>query len=275
MSRELRITRANAQFQEWLALLDNRTKRQRSGQFLVQGVRPITLALEHGWPVRALIRDARRKPSRWAEDVLERAGGVRVDMSRELLRELGEKGEEVPEVVAVVGLPDDDLARIPVGPHLLGAVFDRPASPGNIGSMLRSLDAFGGAGLVTTGHAADPYDPRAVRASTGSLFAVPVVRARSHREVLDWVARVRAGQVPLTVLGADEDGDVEITDADLTGPTLAVIGNETTGLSAGWKQACDVIVRIPMSGSASSLNAASAATVVLYEASRQRRARAR
>lgn len=275
MSRELRITRANAQFQEWLALLDNRTKRQRSGQFLVQGVRPITLALEHGWPVRALIRDARRKPSRWAEDVLERAGGVRVDMSRELLRELGEKGEEVPEVVAVVGLPDDDLARIPVGPHLLGAVFDRPASPGNIGSMLRSLDAFGGAGLVTTGHAADPYDPRAVRASTGSLFAVPVVRARSHREVLDWVARGRAGQVPLTVLGADEDGDVEITDADLTGPTLAVIGNETTGLSAGWKQACDVIVRIPMSGSASSLNAASAATVVLYEASRQRRARAR
>lgn len=275
MSRELRITRANAQFQEWLALLDNRTKRQRSGQFLVQGVRPITLALEHGWPVRALIRDARRKPSRWAEDVLERAGGVRVDMSRELLRELGEKGEEVPEVVAVVGLPDDDLARIPVGPHLLGAVFDRPASPGNIGSMLRSLDAFGGAGLVTTGHAADPYDPRAVRASTGSLFGVPVVRARSHREVLDWVARGRAGQVPLTVLGADEDGDVEITDADLTGPTLAVIGNETTGLSAGWKQACDVIVRIPMSGSASSLNAASAATVVLYEASRQRRARAR
>lgn len=275
MSRELRITRANAQFQEWLALLDNRTKRQRSGQFLVQGVRPITLALEHGWPVRALIRDARRKPSRWAEDVLERAGGVRVDMSRELLRELGEKGEEVPEVVAVVGLPDDDLARIPVGPHLLGAVFDRPASPGNIGSMLRSLDAFGGAGLVTTGHAADPYDPRAVRASTGSLFAVPVVRARSHREVLDWVARGRAGQVPLTVLGADEDGDVEITDADLTGPTLAVIGNETTGLSAGWKQACDVIVRIPMSGSASSLNAASAATVVLYEAARQRRARAR
>lgn len=275
MSRELRITRANARFQEWLALLDNRTKRQRSGQFLVQGVRPITLALEHGWPVRALIRDARRKPSRWAEDVLERAGGVRVDMSRELLRELGEKGEEVPEVVAVVELPDDDLARIPVGPHLFGAVFDRPASPGNIGSMLRSLDAFGGAGLVTTGHAADPYDPRAVRASTGSLFAVPVVRARSHREVLDWVARVRAGRVPLTVLGTDEDGDVEITDADLTGPTLAVIGNETTGLSAGWKQACDVIVRIPMSGSASSLNAASAATVVLYEASRQRRARAR
>jgi TrmH family RNA methyltransferase len=275
VTRELRITRANAQFQEWLALLDNRTKRQRSGQFLVQGVRPITLALEHGWPVRALIRDARRKPSRWAEDVLERAGGVRVDMSRELLRELGEKGEEVTEVVAVVGLPDDDLARIPVGPHLLGAVFDRPASPGNIGSMLRSLDAFGGAGLVTTGHAADPYDPRAVRASTGSLFAVPVVRARSHREVLDWVARVRAGRVPLTVLGTDEDGDIEITDADLTGPTLAVIGNETTGLSAGWKQACDVIVRIPMSGSASSLNAASAATVVLYEASRQRRARAR
>ncbi|WP_131104825.1 TrmH family RNA methyltransferase [Ornithinimicrobium sufpigmenti] len=275
MTRQLRITRANAQYQQWRALLDNRTKRQRAGEFLVQGVRPITLAVQHGWPVRALIHDAGRSPSRWAQDLMARAGGARVAMVPELLRELGGKDAEVPEVVAVVELPEDDLGRIRVGPHFLGAVFDRPGSPGNIGTMLRSLDAFGGAGLVTTGHASDPYDPRAVRASTGSLFAVPVVRARSHREVLDWVARVREGQVPLQVLGTDEDGAVEITDADLTGPTLMVIGNETSGLSAGWQEACDVTVRIPMAGSASSLNAASAATVVLYEAARQRRTQTR
>jgi 23S rRNA (uridine2479-2'-O)-methyltransferase len=275
VTRELQITRANAQYQQWLALLDNRTKRQRAREFLVQGVRPITLAIEYDWPVRALIRDARRSPSRWAQGILDRAGGVRVAMDPVLLRELGGKDEEVPELVAVVGLPDDDLGRIPVGPYFLGAVFDRPSSPGNIGTTLRSLDAFGGAGLVVTGHAADPYDPRAVRASTGSLLAVPVVRTTSHREVLDWVAGVRGDGVPLQVLGTDEHGDVDITDTDLSSPTLLVIGNETSGLSTAWRGACDAAVRIPMTGAASSLNAASAATVVLYEAARQRRARAR
>ena len=109
--------------------------------------------------------------------------------------------------------------------------------------------------------------------STGSNFSVPTVRVPAGRDVLDWVAAQRSSGVPLTVLGTDEHGDVELAAHDLTGPTLVVTGNETTGLSAGWREACDVMVSIPMLGSASSLNAASATTVVLYEAVRQRRAR--
>jgi 23S rRNA (uridine2479-2'-O)-methyltransferase len=268
----LRISRPNARFQQWQALLRNQNKRQRAGEFLVQGVRPITLALEYGWPVRALIYDAERSLSRWAAGVLERAGGEQVAMAPELLRELSGKDEEVPELVAVVALPGDDLARIPMGPSFLGLVFDRPTGPGNIGSMVRSLDAFGGAGLIVTGHAADPYDPKSVRASTGSLLALPVVRTRSHQEVLAWAAGVRADGLPLTVVGTDEHGTDDISALDLTGPTLLVIGNETTGLSAGWRQGCDVMARIPITGAASSLNAANAATVVLYEAARQRAA---
>ncbi|MEK8228599.1 TrmH family RNA methyltransferase [Oerskovia sp. M15] len=67
----------------------------------------------------------------------------------------------------------DDLTRIPVRQDFLGAVFDRPTQPGNIGSIIRSADAFGAHGVITTGHAADAYDPKAVRASTGSFFALP------------------------------------------------------------------------------------------------------
>jgi len=145
-------------------------------------------------------------------------------------------------------------------------VFDRPASPGNIGTLIRSADAFGAHGLIVTGHAADPYDPKAVRASTGSLFAVPVVRAASHADVIHW-ARTRA----VTIIGTDEKGEADIAGTELTGPTMIVIGNEATGLSAAWRQACDVVARIPITGAASSLNAAGAATVVLYEAARQRR----
>lgn len=230
----LRISRSNGRFQQWQALLWNQNKRQRAGEFLVQGVRPISLAVELGWPVRTLIYDAQRPLSHWAVEMLEVAGGDRVAMAPELLQGLGGKDEDVPELVAVVGMPRDELSRIPVGPSFLGVVFDRPSSPGNIGTMLRSLDAFGGAGLIVIGHAADPYDPKSVRASTGSLMAVPVVRARSHRQVLEWVARTRADGVALTVVGTDENGAVDVADLALTGPTLLVVGSETSGLSAGW-----------------------------------------
>ncbi|GAA0904682.1 TrmH family RNA methyltransferase [Pseudonocardia zijingensis] len=268
-----RISRPNARFQQWESLLRNRNKRQRAGEFLVQGVRPISLAVELGWPVRALIYDADRPLSRWAAGILERAGGERVAMAPELLRVLGEKEQDAPELVAVLELPPDDLSRIEVGPSFLGVVFDRPSGPGNIGTIVRSVDAFGGAGLIITGHAADPYDPKSVRASTGSLMAVPVVRVRSHRDVLEWVERERAAGRGLTVVGTDENGAADVADVDLTGPTLLVIGSETSGLSTGWWEGCDTMARIPIGGAASSLNAASAATVALYEAARQRGAR--
>ncbi|RFU37761.1 RNA methyltransferase [Actinomadura logoneensis] len=265
-----RITRPNARFQQWEALLRNQNKRQRAGEFLLQGVRPITLAVEHGWPVRALIHDADRPLSRWAAGILARTDAEHIAMSPDLLLQLSGKEQQTPELVAVVELPADDLTRIPVTPTFLGAVFDRPTGPGNIGTLIRSLDAFGGAGLIVTGHAADPYDPKAVRASTGSLLALPVVRVRSHRDVLDWTAALHADGRPVQIVGTDEHGDRDIADVDLTRPTLLVIGNETHGLSAGWRDACDIMSRIPIGGSASSLNAANAATVALYEATRQR-----
>jgi TrmH family RNA methyltransferase len=271
----VRVGARNARFQQWQALLGNRTKRQRAGEFLVQGVRPISLAVRYGWPVRALLYDDRQGRSAWATDLLDRVGAQRYAVSTELLAELGDKTEGVPELIAVVGLPPDDPARIPVRPDLLAVVFDRPASPGNIGTLIRSADAFGASALIVTGHAADPYDPKAVRASTGSLFALPVVRLPSHQPVLDWVRALRAGGTAVRLVGADERGETPIAELDLTGPTVLVIGNETAGLSSAWREACDQLMSIPMSGAASSLNAATAGSVALYEAARQRGRRPR
>ena len=259
----IRISSRNATFQQWQALLANRQKRQRAGEFLVQGVRPITLAIQHDWPLRALIYDADRTLSRWAKDTLDTVNTGRVAMTTELIAELGEKPDEPPELVAVAELPPDDLGRIHVTDTFLGLAFDRPNTPGNIGTLIRSADAFGAGCVIVTGHGADPYDPKSVRASTGSIFALPVVRAASASEVITWAK-------PLTIAGADENGTADIADFDLTRPTLLAIGNETTGLSAAWREACDVLVRIPIVGSASSLNAASAGAIALYEAARQR-----
>jgi TrmH family RNA methyltransferase len=265
-----RVTTRNAQFQQWQALLTNRTKRHQTGEFLVQGVRPITLAVERGWPIAALIHDADRPPSRWARDLLAGCDAERVAMSSELLAELGEKADAAPEVIAVARIPDDDLGRITVGDDFLGVLLDRPTSPGNIGSIVRSADALGAHGVIVSGHAADVYDPKSVRAATGSLFALPTVRVPSAREVGAWLDGLRERGLVVRVVGADEHGRVDVFRAELTAPTLLLVGNETAGLSTAWRDVCDELVSIPMTGSASSLNAATAATVVLYEARRQR-----
>lgn len=261
-ARIARITTRNARFQQWEALLTNRTKRGKAGEFLVHGVRPISVAVERGWPVRHLLYAEGRRLSSWAEGVLRETDAARVEMAPELLAELA--GKDDAELVAVAALPPDDLGRItPGGPVV---VFDRPSDPGNIGTVVRSADAFGASGVVVTGHAADVYDPKAVRASTGSLFAVPVVRVPSPAEVVAWARTAR-----MRIVGTDEDGALDISDSDLREPVLVVIGNETRGMSAAWLGACDDVLRIPIEGAASSLNAASAATVLLYEVARQRR----
>jgi 23S rRNA (uridine2479-2'-O)-methyltransferase len=250
------ISRRNARFQQWEALLRSRAKRQRAGEFLVQGVRPVTLAVER-WPVRCLLYAHGRRLSSWARGLLERADAVALDP--ELLADLADKPGA--ELVAVAALPPDDLSRIPPGGPVV--VLDRPSDPGNIGTVVRSADAFGASGVVVAGHAADPYDPKAVRASTGSLFAIPVVRVAAPRTVIDW-----ARAAGMRIVGSDEAGSVGIGACDLRG--LIVIGNETRGMSAAWTAACDDIASIPIGGAASSLNAAAAATVFLYEAARRR-----
>jgi 23S rRNA (uridine2479-2'-O)-methyltransferase len=266
----LRVSSRNARFQRWQSLLGHRGQRQRAGEFLVQGVRPISLAAESGWRFRALIYDAGRPLSRWAENLLHSVDTLRVAMQPDLLAELGEKADGPPELVAVAEMPPDDLDRIKAGRGFLGVVLDRPASPGNLGSIIRSADAFGASGVIVTGHAADVYDPRSVRASTGSLFALPVVRSPSSREVAAWLTAQRAAGCPIVLAGADEHADRDVFDVDFTRPTLLLVGNEAAGLSRAWRELCDLMVAIPMAGAASSLNAANAATAVLYEIARQR-----
>jgi TrmH family RNA methyltransferase len=256
-----RVTTRNARFQQWEALLTNRTKRLRSGEFLVHGVRPITLAVEHGWPIHALLYASGRRLSSWAEDLLAETSAELVEMAPPLLAELA--GKDDAELVAVAALRPDDLARITLNGPVI--VFDRPTDPGNVGMVIRSADAFGASGVIVTGHAADVYDPKTVRASTGSLFAVPVVRAAAPDPVVEWA---RAEDV--RIIGTDETGTLDLTEYDLRGPVLIVIGNETRGMSTAWFAACDDVVRIPIGGAASSLNAAAAATVLLYESVRQR-----
>src|SRR5690606_36387795 len=113
---KLTITSRNARFQQWEALLGNRSKRQRLGLFVVQGVRPITLAVQHGWTVRALIHPATGTRSSWASHLLGHVDADQVAMAPDLIHELSEKDDKTPELLAVVETASDSLDRIQAGP---------------------------------------------------------------------------------------------------------------------------------------------------------------
>jgi tRNA G18 (ribose-2'-O)-methylase SpoU len=264
-----RIRSANAEFQLLHALLDNRRQRTRQGRFLVEGVRPIDQAVTRGWQVESFLTAADRPLSDWARGLVEGETAAHVELDPPLFRQLSER-EEASELLAVVTTAPDELERVRMRPGGLVAVFDRPVSPGNLGSIIRSADAFGADGVAVTGHGADLYDPQTIRASVGSLFALPAVRAGSWSEVERWLDGLRAEHPGLCVLGTSAHAETTIGDADLARPLVLVLGNETKGLSWAWRQACDELVTIPMAGSASSLNVAAAAAILLYEAAGKR-----
>jgi TrmH family RNA methyltransferase len=247
----------------------NRQKRTRYGEFFVEGVRPINQALGHGWTFSSLYYAPDRHLSDWARGVLDGAHAeTHYQLTPELMDRLSEK-DETSELIAIVKMRADDLSRIPVGTDTLVVLFDRPVSPGNLGSLIRSCDALGAAGTILSGHGADLYDPETIRASRGSLFALPSVRVGGPEEVRAWLETIRS-HTSMRVIGTDEDGDVALWETDLRGGNLIALGNETWGLSAAYREMCEAMVRIPMTGTASSLNVAGAGSIMLYEALRQR-----
>jgi TrmH family RNA methyltransferase len=271
MTRTLRVSRPNSAYQVLASLRANRVKRHRLRQFIVEGVQPINTALDRGWPMEAIVTAHGRHLSPWALGVLERAAPpLHYELSGDLFGALSGKTEP-SELLAILRMPEDSLERIRPTPDLLAAVIDRPSNPGNLGTLVRSSDAFGVHGVAVVGHGVDVYDPATITASRGSLFAVPVVRAASADDIMRWVANVRTALGTCLLAGADEHGEVDIDRLDLAQPVVIVFGNETTGLSRAWQERCDILVRIPMRGSASSLNVAAAGSVLFYEAMRQRK----
>jgi 23S rRNA (uridine2479-2'-O)-methyltransferase len=266
---KLRVSSRNALFQQWLALKSNRSKRHRLGSFLVEGTTAIDAAVQHGWQIEDFLYPAGRQLSGWAEAHLTSGVAQRqVEMEPSLLAELSLRHEGT-ELVAVARRREVSLAALALEPPWLVVVLDRPKSPGNVGSIIRSAVSFDAAALVITGHAADPFDPACVRASVGTLFDLPLVLLPSHEPLLAWAQAQRA-RGPLTLLGSGQDGPDVLAQADLQQSLLLVLGNETHGISRAYADACDRFVRLPTSARQSSLNVCAAAAILLYEVRRQR-----
>ena len=235
----------NPRVKEVLRLRKSR-ERRRSGLFIAEGPREVTRARAAGLHVVATY---------YAPELIDWTEGGEA-VSEGVLRKMAYRAQ--PEgVLAVVQAPERALAR--GGTLYLVAVGVE--KPGNLGAMARSADAAGADALIVAEAEADPWNPNAIRASTGATFTLPVVEA-----TLD---DVRALGVQLVATAPD--AATPYTAADLAVPTAIAIGAEGAGLPEHWRTAADTTVAIPSKGrTTDSLNAAAAAAILLFEAVRQR-----
>ncbi len=274
-TKPLRVFSKDANYQKLEVLKTNRNKRHRYGEFLVEGVRNINEAIKNRWELRAFVHGDPTELSDWAQERLRTVPTQgNWQLSPELMREISGK-TDTSELLAIVGMQPEnrlDLSRLSENPLI--ALFDRPSNKGNLGTILRSCDALGVEALLITGHCVDLYDPETVQASMGSLFCVPTSHITGNEQVGELLAQLAAfvAPRPLAIVGTSAHAPQHVFDCDLTGPTVLMLGNETDGLCQYLCEASNAMARIPMSegSSASSFNVACAATVLFYEAARQR-----
>ena len=249
---------ANPRIKDALRLRKGR-ERRRAGLFIAEGSREVERAIAAGLAVREIFLAPELLPG-WADRIateVPTAARTRVEeVSARVLAKLSYRAE--PEgVIAVVEIPHREL---PADSTLL-LVAVGIEKPGNLGAMARSADAAGADALLIADANTDPWNPNAIRASTGAVFTLPIVEARR-----DEIANLRHRKVA-AVLGATR----RHTDEDYTHPTAFIIGPEDEGLSDPWRAEADTEVAIAMRGTtADSLNASAAAAVLLFEAVRQR-----
>lgn len=203
------------------------------------------------------------------ESAAERFGDLLVDVQVQLVTERAAKAlsDTVTPVglVAVCRMPEASPADVLSAPRLVAVAVDT-ADPGNAGTLIRLADAMGADALVLAGEGVDPYNAKCLRASAGSIFGVPVLEMPDTAELVD--ALRAAG---LRVLATTLDGETSLDDVDLSVPTAWLFGPEAHGLSDDVAALADLRVRIPMAGSAESLNVAAAAAICLYQSSRATR----
>lgn len=173
---------------------------------------------------------------------------------------------ETPQgIVALVRLPEANPREALARPRALVLALIGVQDPGNLGTALRSLEAFGGSACLLAENTVSPFNAKAVRASAGSVFRLPVFREWTADEILS-----QCRELGLQSVGLAPRASTVLTSVDLRGPVALFIGQEAGGLPRTLEAKLDAVARIPLAAPVESLNAAMAATLALYEAARQR-----
>lgn len=239
--------------------------RDEEKAFLAEGMKLVIDALEQGWTIRTLVYA--REAGKAADDLAAKAharGAQILVVNQKVLTAITRKDN--PQTV--IGVFEQRLTPLPsLKPETgdLIVALDRVRDPGNLGTVIRTCDAVGAKAVILIGDTTDPFSVEAVRATMGSVFAVPLVRT-SEQAFIDWAGRQNA-----TIAGTHLKGAVDYRKPDWNArANIVVMGNEQQGLTDELAAACTVLARIPQAGKADSLNLAVATGVMLFEVQRSR-----
>ncbi len=246
--------------------LRNRHDRDKTGLTILEGYRELSRSSEYGMKLHECFFCPQMFLGSNEYKLLEQleSEGVKIyEVPEHILSQLAYRDR--PEgLIATAEMKRHALDDIPLKKNGLYLVAESIEKPGNLGSMLRSADAAGIDGLIICDRSTDIYNPNVIRASTGALFSVPLAETDSET-AMAWLRNNN-----IKTLAATPHTDTIYTDVDMTGPVAIVVGTEQVGLSDYWMDSADLKVVIPMLGKIDSLNVATATTILLYEAARQR-----
>jgi TrmH family RNA methyltransferase len=251
-----------------LVALRDRAGREAAGRILIEGGREVVRALRSGTLVETLfVADQGCRTVECADALaLGRERGAEVIRLGQRAFERAAFGDRADGVLAVALPPATTLGALArrLGRDPLLAVLEGVEKPGNLGAIVRTADGAGADGVIVTGPGADPFNPNAIRASLGAVFAVPIA-VSAPAEAVSWLR-----EHGVRLVTARVDAPALYTEVDLTGSVAIALGSEAEGLSSAFDAPDALAVRMPMLGIADSLNVSVAAAVLLYEARRQR-----
>lgn len=240
--------------------LIRRKNREQTGLFLVEGLAHVGAALEAGYPLEFFLTSPDFRDDGYAQTLLESAAMQDIpgfQVAADVFDGLATK-DNPQGILAVARCRPTALDELAAATHPWLAAAVAPQDPGNVGTLLRTLDAVGAGGLILLDGGVDPTHPTAVRASLGALFWLPVAQA-TFEGFAHW-SRRQGYQVYGTSARAARDYRA----VEFSQPAILLLGSERHGLSAEHVEFCDVVVRLPMQGHVSSLNLSVAAGVLLY-----------
>jgi len=240
--------------------------RDAQGAFMAEGLKLVIDALDLGWTVRTLVFAKSQRGNAAVEKAAARtkaAGGLVLEVPEKVLTAITRR-DNPQSVLGVFSQRWMPLKDIRPADGDVWVALDRVRDPGNLGTVIRTVDAVGAKGVILVGDTTDPYSLETVRATMGSIFAVPVARADAAAFVA-W-HRAPPARDRARLVGTHLKGSVDYRVPDYArGPLVLLMGNEQQGLPEDLAKACDALIRIPQAGRADSLNLAVATGVALYE----------
>ncbi|MGO4565299.1 TrmH family RNA methyltransferase [Rhizobium sp. 2YAF20] len=245
--------------------LTQKKSREETGTFMAEGLKLVIDALELGWTIRTLVYAKTAKSKPLVEQMAAKtvaSGGLVLEVNEKVLVSITRRDN--PQMV--VGIFDQrwkPLKDIRPASGETWVALDRVRDPGNLGTIIRTCDAAGASGVILVGDATDPFSLETVRATMGSVFAVPVAKA-TQEEFLAWKKTAGVSVVATHLAGAVDYRTIDYKKK----PVVLLMGNEQSGLPDALANQADALARIPQAGRADSLNLAVATAVMLFEARR-------